>query len=53
MLKKTTLFLLITAGCFGMKAQQTIPFRVTKHNNIIVKTVVNKKILWILCSRLL
>jgi hypothetical protein len=26
-----------------MKAQQTIPFRITKHNNIIVKTLVNKK----------
>lgn len=43
MLKKTTLFLLITAGCFGIKAQQTIPFRITRHNNIIVKTLVNKK----------
>lgn len=52
MLKKTTLFLVITAGCFGIKAQHTIPFRITRHNNIIVKTLVNKKIPWILCSRL-
>ncbi|WP_426478004.1 hypothetical protein ACP3T3_00515 [Chryseobacterium sp. CBSDS_008] len=43
MLKKTVLFILLSAGFYGMKAQQTIPFRITKHNNIIVKTLVNKK----------
>lgn len=43
MLKKTSLFLLFSAGFFGLKAQQTIPFRITKHNNIIIKTLVNKK----------
>ncbi len=43
MLKKTVLFLLFSAGSSGLNAQQTIPFRITKHNNIIVKTLVNKK----------
>ncbi|PTT34009.1 hypothetical protein DBR28_14025 [Chryseobacterium sp. HMWF028] len=43
MLKRTVLFILLSAGFYGMKAQQTIPFRITKHNNIIVKTLVNKK----------
>ncbi|MCW1962653.1 hypothetical protein [Chryseobacterium viscerum] len=43
MLKRTVLFILLSAGFYGMKAQQTIPFRITKHNNIIVKTFVNKK----------
>jgi len=43
MLKKTALFMLLSIGFSGMKAQQTIPFRITKHNNIIVKTLVNKK----------
>ncbi|QIY90317.1 hypothetical protein [Chryseobacterium gallinarum] len=43
MLKKTSLFLLFSAGFFELKAQQTIPFRITKHNNIIIKTLVNKK----------
>ncbi|MDQ1856959.1 hypothetical protein [Chryseobacterium sp. WLY505] len=43
MLKKTVLFILLSAGFYGMKAQQTIPFRITRHNNIIVKTLVNKK----------
>lgn len=43
MLKRTVLFILLSAGLYGMKAQQTIPFRITKHNNIIVKTLVNKK----------
>ncbi|MDR4954685.1 hypothetical protein REB14_21100 [Chryseobacterium sp. ES2] len=43
MLKKTVLFILLSAGFYGMKAQQTIPFRITKHNNIIVKTLVNQK----------
>lgn len=35
--------MLLSAVFYGMKAQQTIPFRITKHNNIIVKTLVNKK----------
>ncbi|MGI9583234.1 hypothetical protein ACR1PO_18700 [Chryseobacterium sp. RRHN12] len=43
MLKRTVLFTLLSAGCCTMKAQQTIPFRITKHNNIIVKTLVNQK----------
>ncbi|UKB77970.1 hypothetical protein [Chryseobacterium sp. MEBOG07] len=43
MLKRTVLLILFSAGLSGMKAQQTIPFRITKHNNIIVKTLVNKK----------
>lgn len=43
MLKKTFLSLLLSAGFFGAKAQQSIPFRITQHNNIIVKTLVNKK----------
>ncbi|WP_313000810.1 hypothetical protein [Chryseobacterium gleum] len=43
MLKRTVLFTLLAAGFCTMKAQQTIPFRITKHNNIIVKTLVNKK----------
>lgn len=43
MLKRTVLFMLLSIGFSGMKAQQTIPFRITKHNNIIVKTLINKK----------
>ncbi|MDW9381543.1 hypothetical protein [Chryseobacterium sp. JV558] len=43
MLKKTALLMLLSIGFSGMKAQQTIPFRITKHNNIIVKTLINKK----------
>ncbi|MCJ7935610.1 MAG: hypothetical protein MUW56_18785 [Chryseobacterium sp.] len=43
MLKKTGLSLLLFAAVFSIKAQQTIPFRLTKYNNIIVKTLVNKK----------
>lgn len=35
--------MLLSIGFSGMKAQQTIPFRITQHNNIIVKTLVNKK----------
>ncbi|WP_345201925.1 hypothetical protein [Chryseobacterium ginsengisoli] len=34
-------FLLLSI--FFVKAQETIPFRITKHNNIIVKTLVNNK----------
>ena len=33
----------MSAGLYNIYAQQTIPFRITKHNNIIVKTLVNKK----------
>ncbi|KFF02016.1 hypothetical protein [Chryseobacterium luteum] len=43
MFKKTSFILLFSAGLFSIHAQQTIPFRITKHNNIIVKTLVNKK----------
>lgn len=43
MLKKIIFIYLLSAGCFVAKSQQTIPFRVTKSNNIIVKTLVNKK----------
>ncbi|RLJ32109.1 hypothetical protein CLU97_1553 [Chryseobacterium sp. 7] len=43
MLKQTVLFMLLSAGFCGIKAQQTIPFRITKHHNIIVKSLVNKK----------
>jgi hypothetical protein len=43
MLKRTVLFILLSAGLYGMKAQQTIPFRITRHHNIIVKTLVNQK----------
>lgn len=34
---------MFSAGLFSINAQQTIPFRITKHNNIIVKTLVNKQ----------
>ncbi|MCQ9641553.1 hypothetical protein MP478_19410 [Chryseobacterium sp. WG14] len=43
MLKKTNLLLFLLAGYLGIQAQQTIPFRITKYNNIIVKSQVNKK----------
>ncbi|UKB85629.1 hypothetical protein LF887_08405 [Chryseobacterium sp. MEBOG06] len=43
MLKKTGLFLFLSAGLFSLQAQQKIPFRITKNNNIIVKSLVNKK----------
>ena len=43
MLKKTIFLILLIAGFLVLKAQQTIPFHITKHNNIIVKTLVNKK----------
>ncbi|PKF73833.1 hypothetical protein [Chryseobacterium sp. PMSZPI] len=43
MLKKTSALFLFSAGLFYSQAQQIIPFRITKHNNIIVKTLVNKK----------
>ncbi|HEX7870677.1 MAG TPA: hypothetical protein VF455_11260, partial [Chryseobacterium sp.] len=34
-------FVLLSLNLF--KAQEKIPFRITKHNNIIVKTLVNDK----------
>ncbi|MBL1222575.1 hypothetical protein JET18_17110 [Chryseobacterium sp. L7] len=43
MFKKTSLIFMFSAGLFSINAQQTIPFRITKHNNIIVKTLVNKQ----------
>ncbi|MDN3693821.1 hypothetical protein QWZ06_16745 [Chryseobacterium tructae] len=43
MLKKISILLFFSAGISGIKAQQTIPFRMTKYNTIIVKTLVNKK----------
>lgn len=43
MLKKTSLLFLLSAAFLGINAQQTIPFRITKSNNIILKTLVNKK----------
>ncbi|KMQ63040.1 hypothetical protein ACM46_13940 [Chryseobacterium angstadtii] len=43
MFKKISLIFLFSCGIFNCYAQQTIPFRITKHNNIIVKTLVNKK----------
>ena len=42
MLKKNFTFLLII-GFFIAQAQETIPFRLTKYNNIIVKALVNDK----------
>lgn len=43
MLKKTRFLFLLSAGFFFVKAQETIPFRITKHNNIILKALVNDK----------
>ncbi|MGN7757444.1 hypothetical protein ACTJIV_08190 [Chryseobacterium sp. 22532] len=43
MFRKSSIILLLSAGLFSINAQQTIPFRITKHNNIIIKTLVNKK----------
>ncbi|MFP3832057.1 hypothetical protein [Chryseobacterium sp. SIMBA_028] len=43
MLKKISLLLLLSIGFSNVKAQKTIPFRMTKYNNIIVKALVNKK----------
>ncbi len=42
MLKIISLFLLLSS-ISTTKAQETIPFRLTKYNNIIVKTLVNNK----------
>jgi len=43
MLKKSILVFLLTISFVMAKAQEKIPFRITKHNNIIVKTLVNDK----------
>lgn len=43
MLKKTSFLLLLSLGFLTVRAQQTIPFRITKDNTIILKTRVNKK----------
>jgi hypothetical protein len=43
MLNKTILSLLIFISISIVKAQEIIPFRITKHNNIIVKALVNDK----------
>nr|WP_314499772.1 hypothetical protein [uncultured Chryseobacterium sp.] len=40
MFKKINLILFLSAHIFA-KSQETIPFRITKHNNIIVKALVN------------
>ncbi|MDV7695437.1 hypothetical protein N6B72_00755 [Chryseobacterium soli] len=43
MLKKISLLCILSAGFFTITAQEKIPFRMTKHNNIIIKTLVNDK----------
>lgn len=43
MLNKTFFFILLFTSFSIVKAQETIPFRITKHNNIIVKALVNDK----------
>ena len=43
MLKKFVLGLSFIAASMIVNAQEIIPFRLTKHNNIIVKTLVNDK----------
>ncbi|MCS3869205.1 hypothetical protein J3D55_002121 [Chryseobacterium ginsenosidimutans] len=43
MLNKTIFSLLIFISISIVKAQEIIPFRITKHNNIIVKALVNDK----------
>lgn len=43
MLKKLVFGLLFIAVSMIINAQEIIPFRLTKHNNIIVKTLVNDK----------
>ncbi|MBB6369602.1 hypothetical protein [Chryseobacterium shigense] len=42
MFKKVSFIFLFSIG-LSVNAQQAVPFRITKHNNIIVKTLVNKK----------
>ncbi|WP_326983085.1 hypothetical protein VUJ46_00635 [Chryseobacterium sp. MYb264] len=43
MFKKFILLSFLLLLSTVLKAQETIPFRLTKHNNIIVKTLVNQK----------
>lgn len=43
MLKNIVLGLFFILGSSMINAQEKIPFRITKHNNIIVKTLVNDK----------
>ncbi|SHM45010.1 hypothetical protein [Chryseobacterium polytrichastri] len=43
MFKKVHLLVLLSASFLVVKAQEKIPFRITKHNNIIVKALVNDK----------
>lgn len=43
MFRTITLFSILMNGLLLVNAQETIPFRLTKHNNIIVKTLVNDK----------
>lgn len=43
MFKKVNLIILLCASFLVVKAQEKIPFRITKHNNIIVKALVNDK----------
>jgi hypothetical protein len=43
MFVKIALFISLIIGSVKLKAQETILFRLTKHNNIIVKTLVNDK----------
>ncbi|MCD1117437.1 hypothetical protein [Chryseobacterium turcicum] len=43
MLKKIAFGLSVMVSLALLQAQETIPFRITKHNNIIVKTLVNDK----------
>lgn len=43
MFKKIAFGLSVMVSSALLQAQETIPFRITKHNNIIVKTLVNDK----------
>lgn len=43
MFKKVSVLVLLSASFLLVKAQEKIPFRITKHNNIIVKALVNDK----------
>ncbi|MFZ4927944.1 hypothetical protein [Chryseobacterium sp. Mn2064] len=43
MLKKIIFLFLVFISSSLVKAQQTIPFRITQHNNIIVKALINQK----------
>ena len=43
MFGKTVFILSVIVSFALINAQKTIPFRLTKHNNIIVKTLVNDK----------